>query len=267
MCGIAGMILAERTRTERELERIREAFSALVAATESRGKDAPGAFVVNRSGVKYLKLASRASRVVKTPAWWALMDEIGPDTVAVIGHTRAATQGTPRVKANNHPIALGRIIGVHNGIILNDAEIRERCPYDAEAEVDSAAIFALLNSTGKPLDTTSIGECLEELVGDFAIVAVDMRRPDSVFIARDGGRPLYHAHDASKGVLWLSSTTQLMRVVYRGIATSLPANSVARLTRKHGAGSRVKVERFGGIEDIGAAWTSTFRGTMLDDLG
>lgn len=264
MCGIAGMILAERKRNREELDTIRLAFSELVSATESRGRDATGAFVVNRSGIKYLKLGLPATRVVKTPAWWALMDEIGKDTLAVIGHTRAATKGSPRVKANNHPIEIGRILGVHNGIVLNDEEIRERCPFDAE--VDSAAIFALLNSTDKPLNTTSVGECLEELDGDFAIAVVDMRRPDSVFIARDGSRPLFHAHDASKGILWLSSTTSLMRVVYKGIATSLPANSVARLTRHHGEGGRVKVERFAGAEDIGDSWwTATFRETVLED--
>ena len=267
MCGIAGMILAEQTRTEKELESIRTDFSTLIAATQSRGRDATGAFVVNRSGVKFLKMALTASKMVKTPDWWALMDAIGDDTIAVIGHTRAATQGSPSVKGNNHPIEIGRIIGVHNGIIINDEEIRESCPWDAEIEVDSAAIFALLNSTPKPLTTETIGESLEDLVGDFAIVALDMRRPNSVFIARDDGRPLFYGRDASLGVLWLSSTERLMATVFDGIATSLPAYTVARLTRKHAAGKSIKVEGFGGsIEDLEDSYARQpmWRGTLED---
>ena len=246
MCGIAGMVLSKKIRTADELEALRKTFSTLVVATQIRGRDATGGFVVSRKkGIRYHKSNLPALEMVKTPMWWGLMDEIDNSTVAVIAHTRAATQGSPEDNSNNHPIHIGNLVGVHNGIILNDDDIREECPFDAE--VDSAAIFALLdkNAAKHRLNTEDIARTANDLIGDFAIAVADSRRPNCVFIARDDGRPLVMAHDAPRGVLWLSSTAPILRRVYAGNPTSLPAWSTARLTDKHGAGAVVKVTRFG----------------------
>lgn len=246
MCGIIGMVLSKENRTADELEALRLNFSKLVVATQIRGKDATGGFVVSRErGIRYHKSNLPAAEMVKTPMWWGLMDEIDNTTVAVIAHTRAATQGDPKDNANNHPIHIGNIVGVHNGIILNDDDIREECPFDAE--VDSAAIFALLDreTSERRLSTEDITATAKHLAGDFAIAVADSRRPFCVFIARDDGRPLVTAHDAARGVLWISSTAAILSCVYRGASSSLPAWSTARLTAKHGAGAAVKVTRFG----------------------
>ena len=76
-------------------------------------------------------------------------------------------------------------------------------------------------------------------------MVADTRRLDSIFVARDSGRPLVHAYDASKRVLWLSSTSHLLRRVTSAEATEFPANSIARLNSKNGGGARVKTSRFG----------------------
>ena len=41
-------------------------------------------------------------------------------------HVRDYTKGHPTVLANNHPIRHGSIVGVHNGVIVNDEEILAR---------------------------------------------------------------------------------------------------------------------------------------------
>ena len=38
---------------------------------------------------------------------------------------RDYTKGHPRIEANNHPIRHGAVVGVHNGIILNDDELMD----------------------------------------------------------------------------------------------------------------------------------------------
>src|SRR5581483_12468880 len=38
-------------------------------------------------------------------------------------HVRDYTKGHPSISANNHPVSHGPVIGIHNGIIVNDDEL------------------------------------------------------------------------------------------------------------------------------------------------
>jgi len=233
MCGIMGMVLNRRERTDEELENLRERFSTLLVATQVRGKDAAGAFVVNESSIRYHRAPGAASTLVKSPLWWGLMDTISEETTAVVGHTRFATTGCPTCNDNNHPIAIGSLIGVHNGVLYNDDEIRDRYPY--EQEVDSAAIFALLNgeSKGDLLTADMIADTLPGINGNLAIAVADNRKPNKLFIARDGTRPLFLAPDPDDGIMWIASTSAILQAGLRTrrlSTVSLPSNSIATLT-------------------------------------
>ena len=62
---------------------------------------------------------------------------------------RDYTKGHPTILANNHPIRHGAVVGIHNGIIVNDDELFaghgiERA--EPEMTVDSEAIFALVDA-------------------------------------------------------------------------------------------------------------------------
>ena len=68
------------------------------------------------------------------------------DATQLLIHVRDYTKGHPSIAANNHPVRHGPVVGIHNGIIVNDDELlgAHAC---ARAEprmtVDSEAIFAL----------------------------------------------------------------------------------------------------------------------------
>jgi glucosamine 6-phosphate synthetase-like amidotransferase/phosphosugar isomerase protein len=236
MCGLAGMVLSKKERTEAELWSIRATFSKLMVATQIRGTHATGGFIVNPEGITYHKSDLPASQMVKTDGWKEFMSKITNETVAVVGHVRYATHGKPEVNANNHPILKGNIIGVHNGVLMNDCELCDKYPYTED--VDSAAIFSMLNahSAKKRLNTTIITKALPELEGDFAIICADTRRLDSIFVARDGNRPLVYIKDTLNEIIWLSSTGEILR---DGLGNKkikpvmLPAFSVARISRNH----------------------------------
>ena len=102
-------------------------------------------------------------------------------------HVRDYTKGHPTIEANNHPIRHGSVVGIHNGIIVNDEEIFARYGFERahpDMTVDSEAIFALAeHAEGSP-------EALEELHGAMATAWLDerMRAPCSSSPARWAGR-------------------------------------------------------------------------------
>ncbi|HEX77133.1 MAG TPA: hypothetical protein G4O03_01780 [Dehalococcoidia bacterium] len=210
MCGIAGFVLDRRNRSEQELEGIREDFATLLAATEIRGRDAAGAFVLKQGVAKYLKQPGPASRLVAQPQFWQLLDAVDNDTVGVVGHTRWATHGDPADNRNNHPLLAGPILGVHNGVIYNYRQLRAEV--GATAEVDSEVIFRLLrrHSNGR-VRPRGIRKALARLRGDYAIAFADLRLP-AIWLCRNH-RPLVVAKDMERGALWFGSQADLLRSV------------------------------------------------------
>src|SRR4051794_30738877 len=113
MCGIAGYDLAPESGLDRTL-----AAQALLAAIAERGADAVG--YAHRSA------ANGYPTVVKqrTPASLLLERVSVPGTAGqLLVHVRDYTKGHPSIAANNHPVRHGPVIGIHNGIIVNDDEL------------------------------------------------------------------------------------------------------------------------------------------------
>ena len=127
------------------------------------------------------------------------------DTSDLLVHVRDYTKGHPSIAANNHPIRHGRVVGIHNGIIVNDDELlaEHRC---ARAEprmtVDSEAIFALAAHSGND------PHALENLHGSMAAAWLDERVPGQIFLARGVGRPLWIGQ-ALEGIFFASTKLAL----------------------------------------------------------
>ena len=235
MCGIAGFCLGPgKDRTEEDYSTIREEFTRLLVNCQVRGVDAAGAFVVNKGigNIFYYKAPKKASHLTEDAQFLSLMDKIGPDTVAVIGHTRAATTGSPKENSNNHPIIDDPIIGVHNGMIRNHRELGRL--YTKVAEVDSAAIMALLrdSSTEKPLTVNDLVTRLPELEGGYAIAVVDARKPDGIFLARNSN-PICMTRNYKLGYLAFASTGEILRETFGEKTRTflMPSHSVCRIGR------------------------------------
>ena len=112
MCGIAGYSLNPDASVERTL-----AAQALLAGIAERGADAVG--YAHRGG-------SAASTVHKQRSGATALLERAPRPAAatqVLVHVRDYTKGHPTIESNNHPIRHGAVVGIHNGIIVNDEEI------------------------------------------------------------------------------------------------------------------------------------------------
>lgn len=106
-----------------------------------------------------------------------------------IGHTRWATHGKPS-ETNAHPHVAGKICVVHNGIIENYLELRERlkeegCVFSSETDTEIAA--HLINShLGKGVDLLqAVRNAVSELRGSYALVVISTSEPERIVVARN----------------------------------------------------------------------------------
>ncbi len=206
MCGIAGYSLRSRSSIGRTL-----AAQALLAAIAERGADAVG-YAYRGPGDTYATVVKQ-----RTPASQLLERVSVPDGAnQLLVHVRDYTKGHPSIAANNHPVRHGPVVGIHNGIILNDDELL--APHScARAEprmtVDSEAIFALA------AHSRNDAHALEHLRGAMATSWLDEREPGVVFLARGSGRPLW-VGEGRDGVFF-ASTKVALEVVERYCALKL----------------------------------------------
>ncbi|MDH4208311.1 MAG: glutamine--fructose-6-phosphate transaminase (isomerizing), partial [Anaerolineae bacterium] len=113
MCGIVGYV-GPRLATPILLEGLRR--------LEYRGYDSAGIAVLNLEGqIEIEKTEGKLQKLIE------LVGERGPAGLLGVGHTRWATHGLPnQVNAHPHADCQRRIVLVHNGIIENHSELRER---------------------------------------------------------------------------------------------------------------------------------------------
>src|SRR5438270_4369899 len=178
MCGIAGYSLSQRSGIDRTL-----AAQALLAGIADRGADAVG-YAYRGHSDRYPVVTKQ-----RTPAR-QLLDRITVPAHAtqLLVHVRDYTKGHPSIPANNHPVRHGPVVGIHNGIILNDDELlapHSCARSEPRMTVDSEAIFALA------AHSRNEARALEHLRGAMATGWIDEREPGVVFIARGMGRPLW----------------------------------------------------------------------------
>ncbi|WP_210650250.1 glutamine--fructose-6-phosphate transaminase (isomerizing) [Nocardioides sp. SYSU D00065] len=176
MCGIVGYV-GGRPAEGVVVEGLRR--------LEYRGYDSAGIALVDRGTILSDKRAGKLANLEKAIAETPL-----PPVTTGIGHTRWATHGAPTDR-NAHP-HLGRarrVALVHNGIIENFAELRDRLEsagVEMASDTDTEIAAHLLEEqleTGVDL-TVAMQNVCRGLEGAFTLVAVDALDPDRVVAAR-----------------------------------------------------------------------------------
>ena len=175
MCGILGAVAKTNV-----VSTLIEGLSRL----EYRGYDSAGIAVLD-GDIKRVRAVGRVSGMQAKAESAQLSGLVG------IGHTRWATHGGV-TESNAHPhVSRDEIAVVHNGIIENHDEQRERLTafgYDFTSQTDTEVIAHLIHyyhDKGECL-LSSVKLAIKELKGAFAISVISIKEPDSMITARQG---------------------------------------------------------------------------------
>ena len=179
MCGICGI---HRFGDE---PISRDTLDMLLLGNQERGLEAAGVALQQADGkVQVLKNDVTAYQFVTSQEYKRFMDDnLAKDTVTVLGHTRKATKGTPRVISNNHPMYLGQTALIHNGTIQNDDWGFKEWKLDRKAETDSDILRAVLDAEGFTRKGITM---LSRLTGNAAFAAISPKYPGKLLLGRSG---------------------------------------------------------------------------------
>jgi len=175
MCGIVGAVASRNV-----VPMLIEGLSRL----EYRGYDSAGVAVLDGE-IKRVRAVGRVAEMQAKATAENLSGFVG------IGHTRWATHGGV-TESNAHPhVSKGEIAVVHNGIIENHDEQRNRLKklgYVFESQTDTEVIAHLIHyyfSQGNQL-LAATQKAVSELTGAFAISVICVQSPDEMVCARLG---------------------------------------------------------------------------------
>ena len=173
MCGIVGYI-GSRSCSEILIEGL--------IKLEYRGYDSAGLAVFDGSKTNVVRSEGKLANLIRLTLEQPVPGSLG------IGHTRWATHGKPNEK-NAHPHTSGTITVVHNGIIENHLELREKLKAQGrvfKSETDTEIISHLIEmakAEGCSL-VEAVREALKQIDGSYAIAVLDSSETDKLVAAR-----------------------------------------------------------------------------------
>ena len=172
MCGIVGYV-GKRNCVDVLVDGLKK--------LEYRGYDSSGVAVFNDDSYQIVKAKGRLANIeIK-------MEQEGkPVGNCGIGHTRWATHGKPS-DINSHPHGGDKVTIVHNGIIENYLNIKERLTQDGVtfvSETDTEVLAKLLNEnySGNPFE--AIADTLSVVKGSYALGIIFHDIPDRIYAVR-----------------------------------------------------------------------------------
>lgn len=158
-----------------------------LAKLEYRGYDSAGIAVRNDvAAVKVVKAKGRLKALIeKTNDGKAVDGECG------IGHTRWATHGEPsEINAHPHVSDDNNVVGVHNGIIENYQELRDkllRKGYTFYSSTDTEVAVKLVDYYYKKYEHTpvdAINHAMVRIRGSYALAIMFKEYPNEIYVAR-----------------------------------------------------------------------------------
>ncbi len=173
MCGIIGYI-GEKNPVEVLINGLK--------CLEYRGYDSAGIALKEKDEIEVIKSVGKIVNLEEK----LKNQELIPSHLG-IAHTRWATHGKPSEK-NAHPHTVGNVTLVHNGIIENAEELREKLKKEGvtfNSETDTEVITALINKYYENDPVEAINKALDEVKGSYALGILFQGSDDLYAVRKD----------------------------------------------------------------------------------
>jgi glucosamine--fructose-6-phosphate aminotransferase (isomerizing) len=168
MCGIIGYI-GKKDAVSVVLEGLKR--------LEYRGYDSAGIAFFSDKGIEIRRCTGKIKELA------SILESENPSSNTAIGHTRWATHGRPSDE-NAHPHRSRSIVLVHNGIVENYLDLKDRMiekGYKFNSETDTEVLCHLIEEyTKRYLLEEAIREAMKEVKGSYALVVIKEGEPHKI---------------------------------------------------------------------------------------
>lgn len=178
MCGIVGYI-GDKSAADILMDGLKQ--------LEYRGYDSSGVALMENDKIDIYKAEGKLQNL--NDILFMSRDKIVGSTLG-IGHIRWATHGAPTViNAHPHTCNCGGVAIVHNGIIENFKELRERleaqgCVFRSQTDTETVA-HLIAKKYGQCKDLTeAVRLAINEIEGAFALCVLHKDLPDTLVITK-----------------------------------------------------------------------------------
>lgn len=172
MCGIVGYIGKDNA-----LPILLDGLKRL----EYRGYDSAGVAILNDGKIQRRREVGKVDMLIKKIDGQKLPGSIG------IAHTRWATHGGVTEKnAHPHMAGQGKLALVHNGIIENYRELKEKITEKLESETDTEILAKWIFHNYRGDLAQAVKNALLEVRGTYGLAVMQADHPDEIVAARLG---------------------------------------------------------------------------------
>ncbi len=172
MCGIIGYLGPKHPK---------DVLLSGLKNLEYRGYDSSGIALMNDESIQIIKSVGKISELEEK-----IKNEKLINSNIGIAHTRWATHGKPS-EINAHPHSSGHITLVHNGIIENAIEIKNKLIKENihfNSDTDSEVIASLINKYYNGNMEEAINKSIKELKGSYALLIMCDNEPNKLYAIR-----------------------------------------------------------------------------------
>jgi len=221
MCGIFGVLCASDPSRpgaiQADLDLTRSLALSLLKHSESRGKEAVGIAVHDGARIEVLRQSGSVTDFLGTPKLHQLLGDAqrrATRTLAIVGHSRLATNGTQSNPDNNQPVIVRGAVALHNGIVVNDAALEQRFSLGRTGELDSEVLTALLRAEVAAAKDLVAGTraTFAEIEGS-ASIAVMFEDLDVMLLATNTGSLFQLTNETGTVIAFASERFILQRVL------------------------------------------------------
>ena len=172
MCGIIGYVGKENAK---------QIIISGLKALEYRGYDSSGIAYYAKNKIKIIKMEGKVANLEKKLNENNDLPNIG------IGHTRWATHGRPN-EVNAHPHKVGITTLVHNGIIENYMELKNKLKdiYKFKSETDTEVACALIDYyvSKEKNKLKGLKKVQDKIIGSYAFAIIFDDEPKNIYVMR-----------------------------------------------------------------------------------